>query len=38
LIGRADDRHVEIRGGLSEGELVAVQGVNELATTYAGVR
>lgn len=38
LIGRADDRHIEIRGGLEAGELVAVQGVNELATTYAGVR
>lgn len=38
VIGQADDRHVEIRGGLAIGELVAVQGVNELATTYAGVR
>lgn len=38
LIGQADDRHVEIRGGLAAGEMVAVQGVSELATTYAGVR
>ncbi len=38
LVGRQDDRHVEIRGGLEAGELIAVQGVSELNTTYAGVR
>jgi RND family efflux transporter MFP subunit len=38
VVGRADDRWVEVRGGLQAGEIVAVQGVSELATTYAGVR
>lgn len=38
MVGRADDRWVEVRGGLQAGEIVAVQGVSELATTYAGVR
>lgn len=38
LVGRADDRWVEVRGGLQAGEIVAVQGISELATTYAGVR
>lgn len=38
VAGRADDRWVEVRGGLQAGEIVAVQGVSELATTYAGVR
>jgi RND family efflux transporter MFP subunit len=38
VVGRADDRWVEVRGGLQAGESVAIQGVSELATTYAGVR
>lgn len=38
LVGRKDDRWVEVRGGLQAGEVVAIQGVSELATTYAGVR
>jgi len=38
VVGRADDRWVEVRGGLQAGEIVAIQGVSELATTYAGVR
>jgi RND family efflux transporter MFP subunit len=38
MVGRADDRWVEVRGGLQAGEIVAVQGISELATTYAGVR
>lgn len=38
FVGRSDDRWVEIRGGLQAGEAVAIQGVSELATTYAGVR
>ena len=37
-LGRADDRYVEIRGGLTIGDPVAVQGTAELQTTYASVR
>lgn len=37
-LGRSDDRYVEVKGGLSEGERVAVQGTAELQTTYASVR
>jgi len=37
-LGRADDRYVEVRGGLHEGDRVAVQGAEELQTTYASVR
>ncbi len=36
--GRSDDRFVEIRGGLTNGEQIAVQGIAELQTTYASVR
>ena len=36
--GRTDDRFVEVRGGLTVGEMVAVQGTAELQTTYASVR
>jgi cobalt-zinc-cadmium efflux system membrane fusion protein len=38
VLGRADDRFVGIRQGLSIGEPVAVQGTAELQTTYASVR
>lgn len=38
LTGRADDRWVEILAGLQVGEVLAIQGVSELLTTYAGVR
>lgn len=37
-LGRADDRFVEIKKGLTAGELIAVQGAAELQTTYASVR
>jgi hypothetical protein len=37
-LGRADDRYVEVRSGLQEGDRVAVQGAEELQTTYASVR
>lgn len=37
-IGRADDRFVEIRRGLSIGDQIVVQGTAELQTTYASVR
>jgi RND family efflux transporter MFP subunit len=37
-LGRADDRFVEIKNGLTAGELIAVQGAAELQTTYASVR
>ena len=37
-LGRADDRFVEIRGGLAIGDQIAVQGTAELQTTYASVR
>ena len=36
--GRADDRYVEITGGLQRGELAAVQGTADLQTAYASVR
>ncbi len=36
--GRADDRRVEILAGLRPGEPVAVRGVSELQTAYAGLR
>lgn len=37
-LGRSDDRNTEIRGGVSLGEVVAIQGVAELQTTYATIR
>lgn len=37
-VGRADDRLVEIRGGLSVGESIATRGVSQLQTAYAAVR
>lgn len=36
--GRADDRYVEITGGLRRGDPVAVRGVSELRAGYAAVR
>lgn len=37
-LGAADDRFVEVRGGMTEGERIAVEGVAELQTGYAAVR
>lgn len=37
-LGRADDRWIEVTRGLQTGEMIAVQGVSELATTFAAVR
>jgi RND family efflux transporter MFP subunit len=37
-LGRADDRFVEVTGGLKAGEPVAVAGVPELNTAWASVR
>ena len=37
-IGRADDRYVQITGGLRAGERIAVQGTARLQTAYAAVR
>jgi membrane fusion protein, heavy metal efflux system len=36
--GRSDDRHIEIRSGVSEGEVIAVTAAAELQTAYASVR
>jgi RND family efflux transporter MFP subunit len=36
--GRGDDRYVEITRGLKEGEAVAVRGVADLQTAYAGLK
>lgn len=36
--GRSDDRRVEVTGGLQVGESVAVRGVPELQTAFAGLR
>lgn len=36
--GRADDRFIEVVGGLKAGEMVAVQGAADLQTAYASVR
>lgn len=36
--GRADDRFVQVAGGLKLGEMVAVHGAADLQTTYASVR
>jgi membrane fusion protein, heavy metal efflux system len=36
--GRSDDPYIEIMRGLTEGELVAVQGVAELQTGYASLK
>jgi len=37
-LGRADDRWVEVSGGLRPGEIVAVRGAEGLQTAYAGLR
>jgi RND family efflux transporter MFP subunit len=37
-MGQADDQFVEIKRGVSEGEAVAVQGVDELQTGYASLK
>lgn len=37
-LGRSDDRFVEVKSGISEGDLVAVQGAAELQTTFASLR
>lgn len=37
-VGRRDDRFVEITTGLAAGELVAIGGVQELRTAYAGIK
>jgi RND family efflux transporter MFP subunit len=37
-LGRADDRHVEVRVGLRPGDPVAVRGAAELNTAHAGIR
>jgi hypothetical protein len=36
--GTGDDRYIEIRRGLEQGDLVAVQGAGELATAYASLK
>jgi multidrug efflux pump subunit AcrA (membrane-fusion protein) len=36
--GRADDRFVEITGGLGEGEPVVIRGAAELQTAYAALK
>jgi RND family efflux transporter MFP subunit len=36
--GRSDDRFVEVRQGLREGERVAVQGIADLQTSYASLQ
>jgi cobalt-zinc-cadmium efflux system membrane fusion protein len=36
--GRADDRFVEIRAGLQEGEVVAISAINDLQTAFAGLQ
>ena len=38
VLGRSDDRFVAIQSGLNPGEMVAVQGIEELQTTYFSVR
>ena len=37
-LGRGDDRSVAVTSGLRDGEPVAVRGVAELQTSYAGLR
>lgn len=37
-MGRADDRYVEITGGIQPNELVAVSGTAQLQTAYASLR
>jgi RND family efflux transporter MFP subunit len=37
-LGRADDREVEVKGGLEAGEAVAVEGAEALAVAQAAVR
>ncbi len=37
-LGRADDRFVEVTGGLARGEKVATAGVPQIQTSYAAVR
>ena len=37
-LGRSDDRHVEVRSGLSAGEEIAITSAEELQTAYASVR
>jgi membrane fusion protein, heavy metal efflux system len=38
ILGRADDRYVEITEGLREGESIAVEGTAALQTAFAAVR
>ena len=37
-LGHRDDRYVEIKRGLTPGEMVAIGGVQELRTAHASVR
>lgn len=37
-LGRADDRFVEIKSGLTSGETIATSGVPQIQTAYAAVR
>ncbi|MBC7818029.1 MAG: efflux RND transporter periplasmic adaptor subunit [Planctomycetaceae bacterium] len=37
-LGRADDRFVEIKSGLTRGEMIAISGVPQIQTAYAAVR
>jgi multidrug efflux pump subunit AcrA (membrane-fusion protein) len=37
-LGRADDRFVEVKSGLTQGEHVATGGVAELQTAFASLR
>lgn len=37
-LGRADDRYLEIKSGLTEGEHVATSGVSQLQTAFAALR
>ena len=37
-LGRADDRFVEIKSGLTLGEILATSGVPQIQTAYSAVR
>lgn len=37
-VGRADDRYLEIKQGISRGEMIATGGVSQLQTAYSALR
>jgi hypothetical protein len=37
-VGRADDRFLEIKSGLTHGEMIATSGVPQIQTAYSAVR